>query len=78
MPLFTYTCNNNHATSSVVKYDDREEPQVCSDCGEPSYYEQSFCTNFQYGKDYSSFGADRHKWNLRENHRNKTVGKNYD
>jgi hypothetical protein len=77
MPLFDYTCNNNHVTSSIVKYDDREEPQVCSDCGEPSYFKQTFCTNFQYGKDYSSFSSDNHKWNLRENHRNKTVGKSY-
>ena len=77
MPLFDYICNNNHTTSTVVKYVDREEPQVCSDCGEPSYFEQSFCTNVQYGKDYSSFGADRHRWNLRENKRLKTKGKSY-
>jgi len=43
-----------------------------------TYFKQTFCTKFQYGNDYQSFGADRHKWNLRENHRNKTVGKNYD
>ena len=77
MPLFDYICNNDHTTSSVVKYDDREEPQVCSDCGEPSYYTQTFCTNFQFGKDYSSFSADSHRWNLRENHRLKTKGKSY-
>lgn len=69
MPLFEYTCKNNHIANSVVSYKHREEPQVCSDCGEPSYFKQTFCTNFQYGKDYSSYAADTKKWNTRENHR---------
>ena len=77
MPLFTYKCKNNHTEETIVSYSNREEPQVCSDCGEPSCFKQTFCTNFQYGEDYSSHAADTHKWNLRENHRNKTQGKNY-
>jgi hypothetical protein len=78
MPIYSYKCDKEHITDTIISYKDREETQICSDCGEPSYFEQTFCTNFQYGKDYSSFGADRHKWNLRENHRNKTAGKSYD
>jgi hypothetical protein len=77
MPIFSYKCNNEHVTDNIISYDKREEPQTCSSCGEPSYFKQTFCTNFQYGKDYSSFGADRHKWNLRENKRLGTVGKGY-
>jgi hypothetical protein len=69
MPIFQYTCTNNHVKDTVVSYDKREEPQVCSDCGEPSYFKQTFCTNFQFGKDYSSYAADTKRWNLRENHR---------
>ena len=69
MPYFEYHCKNNHVEDQLVSYDKREEPQVCSDCGEPSYFKTTFCTNFQFGQEYSSFGADRHKWNLRENHR---------
>jgi len=69
MPLFSYTCKNNHSADSVVSYNNREEPQVCSDCGEPSYFKQTFSSTFQYGKDYSSYAADSHRWNLRENHR---------
>jgi hypothetical protein len=77
MPLFSYKCKNNHIEDTIVSFNNREEPQVCSDCGEPSYFKQTFCTNFQYGEDYSSMAADAHKWNLRENHRNKTIGKSY-
>jgi hypothetical protein len=77
MPIFSYKCKNNHIKDTIVSYDNREEPQVCSDCGEPSYFKQTFCTNFQYGDKYESFGADRHRWNLRENHRLGTVGKGY-
>lgn len=78
MPLWDYECKDSHVTQEVRKYNEREEPTVCKTCGQPSEFKQTFCTTFQYGKDYNSFGADRHKWNLRENHRNKTVGKNYD
>ena len=77
MPLYDFECKKGHKTSSVVNYKDRMEGVVCSKCGEPSYYKQTFCTNFQYGEDYSSMAADAHRWNLRENHRNKTVGKSY-
>jgi hypothetical protein len=77
MPLFTYKCKNNHAEETIVSYSNREEPQVCSDCGEPSYFKQTFCTNFQYGEDYSSHAADSKRWNLRENKRLGTQGKNY-
>jgi hypothetical protein len=77
MPLFSYKCKNNHIEDTIVSFNNREEPQVCSDCGEPSYFKQTFCTNFQYGEDYSSMAADARKWNLRENHRNKTIGKSY-
>jgi len=77
MPLFSYKCKNNHTGETVVSYSTREEPQTCSSCGEPSYYNQTFCTNFQYHDDYSSHAADSKRWNLRENHRNKTQGKSY-
>jgi hypothetical protein len=77
MPLFTYKCKNNHTEDNIVSYSKREEPQVCPDCGEPSYYELTFCTNFQFGQDYRSFAADTHRWNMRENKRLNTNGKNY-
>ena len=77
MPIYKYKCNNEHDYETIVSYNDREEPQVCPDCGEPSYFKQTFCTNFQYGAKYQSFGADRHRWNLRENKRLGTVGKSY-
>lgn len=77
MPIFSYKCKNNHTEDTIVSYSKREEPQLCSKCGEPSYFQQTFCTNIQYGNDYSSMAADRHKWNLRENKRLKTVGKSY-
>lgn len=69
MPLFSYKCKNNHIEDNIISYDNREEPQVCSDCGEPSYYHQTFCTNIQYAKDYSSYAADTKRWTQRENHR---------
>jgi len=77
MPYYEYHCKNNHVSDERVSYTDREEPQVCPDCGEPSYFKQTFCTNIQYGEKYQSFGADRHRWNLRENKRLGTVGKGY-
>ena len=78
MPIYEFKCDEDHSTETIVSYKNREEPQVCSTCGGQAKFKQTFCTNFQYGTDYKSFGADRHKWNLRENHRNKTRGKNYD
>jgi hypothetical protein len=69
MPLFSYICKNNHESTNIIKYDLREEPQVCSDCGEPSYYKKTFCTNLQYAQDYKSFAADTKRWTQRENHR---------
>lgn len=77
MPYYEYHCKNNHVNDHIVSYDNREEPQICPDCGEPSYFKQTFCANFQYGEKYSSMAADRHKWNLRENKRLGTVGKGY-
>jgi len=77
MPYYEYHCKNNHSSDELVKYDDRESPQICPECGEPSFFNQTFCTNFQYGDKYESFGADRHRWNLRENKRLGTVGKGY-
>jgi hypothetical protein len=76
MPFYDFECKNNHITETVVSYDKRKEPQVCDECGEPAYYQLSFCTNFQYGSNYSSFAADSHKWNLRENHRKNHMKKN--
>jgi len=77
MPIYAYKCKNNHAEDNIVSYSQREEPQVCSDCGEPSYYTLSLCTNFQYGEKYESFSANTHRWNMRENKRLKTNGKSY-
>ena len=77
MPYYEYHCKNKHAEDHLVSYSEREEPQVCSDCGEPSYYKTVFCTNFQYGKDYSSYAADTKRWNQRENKRMNTKGQSY-
>lgn len=77
MPIWEYHCKNNHASDHIVSYAKREEPQVCPDCGEPSYFKQTFCATFQFGKDYNSMAADRHRWNMRENVRLGTNGKSY-
>ncbi len=77
MPYYDYKCKNEHTSEHLAKYDERKEPQVCKDCGEVAEFNQTFCTNFQYGEKYESFGADRHRWNLRENKRMKTRGKGY-
>lgn len=77
MPIYAYKCNNEHDYETIVSYNNREEPQVCPDCGEPSYFKQTFCTNFQYGDDYNSYAADSKRWNLRENKRLGTRGKGY-
>ena len=69
MPLFNYKCKNNHESDHIVKYDSREEPQICPECGESSYFKQTFCTNVQYHKDYNSYAADTKRWTQRENHR---------
>jgi len=69
MPLFAYKCKNDHAEDNIVSFSKREEPQVCSECGEPSYFKTTFCTTFHYSEDYSSFASDAVRWKQRENHR---------
>lgn len=77
MPFWSYKCEDDHVTESVSSYDTREEPIKCSECGKEASFVQTFCTNFQFGDSYNSFGADRHRWNLRENKRLGTKGKGY-
>ena len=69
MPFYDFECKNKHTTEMSVSYSKREETQICEECGEPAHYKLSFCTNFQYGSNYSSFAADTHKWNMREQKR---------
>lgn len=78
MPMYSYVCDDGHTSEHIVKYDERELDQECSECGKPAHYNHSFCTNFTFGENYNSFHADRHRWNLRENKRLGTKGKNYD
>lgn len=77
MPIWNYKCENEHITEHMCSYDTREEPIECSECGKEANFTQSYCTNFQFGENYESFGADRHRWNLRENKRLGTKGKGY-
>jgi len=77
MPIWVYKCKDDHRTEEIRKYEDREEPAICKTCGEPSQFKQTFEVSFQYGQDYNSISADRHRWNLRENKRLKTRGKSY-
>jgi|JYMV01.1.fsa_nt_gi putative FmdB family regulatory protein len=78
MPIYSYKCDKDHITDNIVSYKDRKKTQVCNQCGGEANFKQTFCTEFQYSENYNSFGADRHRWRVRENHRNKTVGKSYD
>lgn len=77
MPLFEYKCKNEHVISHVVSFDNRKEPQVCSKCGEPSQFEISFCTTFNYSADWATVSSEARSWNRRENHRLGTQNKSY-
>ncbi|MEO1944791.1 MAG: FmdB family zinc ribbon protein [Candidatus Thioglobus sp.] len=77
MPLFEYKCKSNHVSEHIVSFDNREEPQVCPDCGEPSHFKQTFCTNFQYNPEWATIASQRKSWNKRENHRLGTKGRSY-
>ena len=77
MPIYEYRCKNGHVSDHLVSYNNRKETQECPECKEPAEYALTFCTNIQYGLDYSTYHADTHKWNLRENKRHGTKGKSY-
>jgi len=82
MPIYEYHCINNHSSDHVSSFDDRTQPQVCSECGKPANYKQTFCTNVQYGitssgKSWNTTHELRDRWNKRENKRHNTVGKSY-
>jgi len=77
MPIYTYCCKNNHTSDEMTSYTTREEPQVCPECGEPSLYKLTFCTNFKYPTDWGTIASERKSWNLRENHRKGTNGRSY-
>lgn len=36
MPVYEYRCKNNHITEELRPLSKRNEPSVCSDCGEPA------------------------------------------
>ena len=82
MPIYQYECSKGHKSDHLVSYNDREEPQVCPDCGKPANYQQVFCTNVQYGiiksgKQWNTTHELRTRWNARENKRLNTKGISY-
>ena len=77
MPIWNFKCEKEHEFEHICSYDDRKNPIECPECGAQANYVTTFCTNFQFGKNYESFHADRHRWNLRENKRLGTKGKGY-
>lgn len=78
MPMWGYICEEGHESQELKSYDSREEPTTCPECGKQANFKQTFCTNVKFGESYNSFHSNRHKWNLRENKRLGTKGKNYD
>ena len=82
MPIYEYCCYNGHSSDHMTSYDKREETQVCPECGEESFYKQTFCTNVQYGvtksgKQWNTTHELRTRWNNRENKRNGTKDISY-
>jgi len=83
MPIYEYHCINNHSSDHVSSFDDRTQPQVCSECGKPANYKQTFCTNVQYGitssgKSWNTTHELRDRWNKRENKRHNKVDNSYE
>lgn len=77
MPIYLYECKQGHEFDEICSIASREEDKTCPTCNTNAAYKPSFKATFQYGKNYQSYSADTHRWNLRENKRLKTRGKSY-
>jgi len=78
MPLYKYECTEKgHSFTERETVADRKNNKTCPQCSGVAMYKPTFEASFQYSSGYSSFAADRTRWNLRENKRLKTKDKSY-